>query len=78
MIGNIVGNLYITSNRINKFDTTNGILFNVRAIKKINTPSFVVVDMVYNLSIQSPGFLIPENYNPELNYLEIAKKAGIL
>jgi hypothetical protein len=24
------------------------------------------------------GFLIPENYNPNLNYLELAKKAGFL
>ena len=47
----------------------------VRIFRKKPQEDFVVVN---NISSTGPGLLIPWNYNPNLDYVQIAKKAGIL
>jgi hypothetical protein len=49
--------------------------YNLRIIRKLENEDFVVVN---NITSAGPGLIIPKNYNPELNYVQIAKKAGIL
>jgi hypothetical protein len=47
----------------------------VRIFRKRPQEDFVVVN---NISSTGPGLLIPWNYNPNLDYVQIARKAGIL
>ena len=51
-----------------------------RIYRKIPHEDFVVINniSVSNINPAGPGLLIPKNYNPNLDYLAIAKKAGIL
>jgi len=51
-----------------------------RIYRKIPHEDFVVVSNIpfINLNEVGPGLLIPKNYNPNLNYVDIARKAGIL
>jgi hypothetical protein len=44
--------------------------------RRIIRDDFVVIKDLPN--IQSQGFLVPYNYNPNLNFYEIAKKAGLI
>ena len=48
----------------------------VRLIKKLRREDFVVISNVSS-SIITQGLLVPQNYNPKLDPLEIAKKANL-
>jgi len=49
--------------------------YDLRIIRKLEKEDFVVVN---NITSAGPGLIIPKNYNPNLNYVQLAKKAGIL
>ena len=49
----------------------------VRLIKKLRREDFVVISNVSS-SIIAQGLLVPKNYNPELDPLEIARKANLI
>jgi hypothetical protein len=49
----------------------------IRLIKKLRREDFVIISNISS-SIIIQGLLIPENYNPNLDFVQIAKKAGIL
>jgi hypothetical protein len=49
----------------------------VRLIKKLRREDFVVISNVSS-SIITQGLLVPQNYNPKLDPLEIAKKANLI
>jgi hypothetical protein len=49
----------------------------IRLIKKLRREDFVVISNISS-SIITQGLLVPKNYNPELDPLEIARKANLI
>lgn len=52
--------------------------YSLRLIKKIITPDFIVSTLTAPVSIQNEGLIVPENYDPSLDYISLAKKAEII